>query len=118
MTRWLQAALALLLLLRRALTTLWIRINKALVAADWTCRPTTDLHHKIVVVGDGFAEGIGYWVVPGGQAGVARFLARQILSENNVRVFFLQSLVQRLGSLPLWLCIAPCSFRYGCPGRS
>ena len=39
---------------------------------------------KVVIIGDGFAEGIGDWVVMGGMAGVTRLLENHAGSDDKV----------------------------------
>ncbi|CAM9567661.1 unnamed protein product [Ectocarpus sp. 12 AP-2014] len=75
----------LLVALRRALTVTWIRINKFLMKPDWVIRPVADFRHKVVLIGDGFAEGVGDWVVMGGTAGVTRMLEKEAGSDEKVR---------------------------------
>ncbi|CAM9781876.1 unnamed protein product [Scytosiphon promiscuus] len=75
----------LLVVLRRALTVAWIRLNKFLSSADWLIRPVSDFRHKVVLIGDGFAEGVGDWVVMGGTAGVTRMLEREAGLDDKVR---------------------------------
>eukprot|EP00904_Undaria_pinnatifida_P003377 jgi/Undpi1/1303/HiC_scaffold_11.g04695.m1 len=77
-----------LVALRRALTVAWIRLNKFLSSSDWMVRPVTTYRHKVVLIGDGFAEGLGDWVVMGGMAGVARQLERQAGTDEKVRMFW------------------------------
>lgn len=40
---------------------------------------------QVVLIGDGFAEGLGDWVVMGGMAGVARQLQLQAGTDDKVR---------------------------------
>ncbi|CAM9467834.1 unnamed protein product [Pylaiella littoralis] len=77
-----------LVALRRALTVAWIRMNKFLTSPDWLIRPVSDFRHKVVLIGDGFAEGLGDWVVMGGMAGVTRVLEKQAGSDEKVRTFW------------------------------
>eukprot|EP00752_Nemacystus_decipiens_P010691 g9522.t1 len=77
-----------LVALRRALTVAWIRINKFLTNPDWLIRPVTRYRHKVVIIGDGFAEGLGDWVVMGGMAGVTRMLEKHAGSDDKVRTFW------------------------------
>lgn len=42
--------------------------------------PTT----QVVIIGDGFAEGLGDWVVMGGMAGITRVLEKHAGSDDKV----------------------------------
>lgn len=60
---------------------LWIKFNK------WFCIFTdTDRKkcHKIVIIGDGFAEGFGDYIIMGSQPGLSHFLQSEIKSDLNV----------------------------------
>jgi hypothetical protein len=65
----------LFITLRRALSVWWIRANRWLGGDP---PPSSSNVHKVVIVGDGFAEGAGDWVVMGGPAGPARHLLRWV----------------------------------------
>lgn len=51
---------------------------------------------QVVLIGDGFAEGLGDWVVMGGMAGATRQLERQAGTDENVSVGVITGL--------LWAC--------------
>ena len=55
----------------------WLRFNKSL-ATCWRHYTQKAAPHKILVVGDGFAEGIGDWVVVGSRAGLASRLEKVV----------------------------------------
>eukprot|EP01084_Bolivina_argentea_P185161 319312_1 len=77
----------LLIGIRRFLACLWIRFCKILGPDSGIFIPATSNYvHKIVVVGDGFAEGLGDWVVLFGQAGPARQLTHLIHEDSSVRL--------------------------------
>lgn len=50
-------------------------------------RSTHDTPRQVVLIGDGFAEGLGDWVVMGGMAGVTRVLEKHAGSDDKVCVF-------------------------------
>lgn len=52
------------------------------------CRLTVTIRAalpQVVIIGDGFAEGLGDWVVMGGMAGVTRVLEKHAGSDDKVR---------------------------------
>jgi len=63
----------------------WIRVNRMLSQPTWVTRPATDTFHKIVVIGDGFAEGLGDFVVLGSIAGVTRRLRALIKGDVSIK---------------------------------
>ncbi|CAN0355480.1 unnamed protein product [Ascophyllum nodosum] len=73
----------LVLALRRALTVAWIRLNKFMSPP---VRSTSEFRHKVVLIGDGFAEGLGDWVVMGGRAGAARYIECEAEADEKVRM--------------------------------
>ena len=70
-SRCVDACMGWLFYLRLALQLVWLRVNRAL----WQTRAVRPgklwTRHKIVVLGDGFAEGFGDWVTCGTVAGLA-----------------------------------------------
>ncbi|CAM9792487.1 unnamed protein product [Chrysoparadoxa australica] len=71
----------LLVAVRRILTVAWIRFNKFLTTPPAASKSLA----KVAVIGDGYAEGLGDWVVMGAQAGPARFIDQLIRESSNVR---------------------------------
>lgn len=45
---------------------------------------------QVVLIGDGFAEGLGDWVVMGGTAGLSRQLEKQAGTDSKVRALMAQ----------------------------
>ncbi|CAM9176291.1 unnamed protein product [Choristocarpus tenellus] len=64
---------------------MWIRLNKFMSCGDGQIRPVSEYRHKVVIIGDGFAEGLGDWVVLGGIAGLVRFLQRKVVEDDSIR---------------------------------
>lgn len=63
-------------------TVFWLRLNRFLVAPGYLQRAATPTAHKVVMVGDGFAEGLGDWVTFCTNAGLARRLANAVKSDS------------------------------------
>lgn len=64
---------------------MWIKFNK------WFYIFTdTDMKkcHKIVIIGDGFAEGFGDYIIMGSQPGLSHYLPSEIKSDLNVSSIF------------------------------
>mmetsp|Transcript_4962 Transcript_4962/g.16658 ORF Transcript_4962/g.16658 Transcript_4962/m.16658 type:complete len:286 (+) Transcript_4962:151-1008(+) len=49
-------------LVRTCVQVAWVRLQKLLLQPDYLQPPETPRSHKVVVVGDGLAEGLGDWV--------------------------------------------------------
>lgn len=47
-------------------------------------RLNVNIAQQVVLIGDGFAEGLGDWVVMGGMAGAARHLENQAATDDKV----------------------------------
>ncbi|GMI37140.1 hypothetical protein TeGR_g5091 [Tetraparma gracilis] len=69
-------------LVRRLLTVRWISLNLWLRGSP---PPVTAKRHKVVVVGDSLAFGLGDWVLPGGSAGLAPGLLQAIALDPQCR---------------------------------
>jgi len=63
----------------------WIRLCVSLMQPFWYHRKTGKTYHKIVVIGDGIAEGVGDYVVMGNNSGVARRLQDLLQVDARVR---------------------------------
>lgn len=63
----------------------WIRVNRMLSQPTWLTHARTESFHKIVVIGDGFAEGLGDYVMLGNIAGVTRRLTSLIKRDATVK---------------------------------
>lgn len=62
----------------------WIRFNRWL--ADVILRPRQATpRHKLLIVGDGFAEGVGDWVTMLAYSGIQRTVMPRLQQEPNVR---------------------------------
>lgn len=53
----------------------WLRLNKSIAQC---LQRSARFQHSVLVVGDGFAEGVGDWVVCGARGGLAGRLQRVI----------------------------------------
>lgn len=75
--------------LLRRLEVLWIRFHKFLLQPDYLVNASSATEHKVVVVGDGFAEGLGDFFFPlVSVAGVASTLEAMCTpgqGDNNIR---------------------------------
>merc|ERR1740117_1365531 len=61
---------------------LWISLN--LLLSRFLTRPSAVPQHKIALIGDGFARGVGDWVVVAQKAGAAGYLQQSL--ERNIKV--------------------------------
>ncbi|GLD91626.1 hypothetical protein PINS_up000159 [Pythium insidiosum] len=80
-------ASAMVTSIRLYLTLLWLKICRWVVHAlyDRSLKPTDQFFHKIVVIGDDFAAGVGDYLVLGGNAGLAQHLPHAIAQSDKVR---------------------------------
>lgn len=63
----------------------WIKFN------NWLFRifdGDSKKYHKIVIIGDGFAEGLGDYIILGRQSGLAHYLESEIRRDPNVCILF------------------------------
>lgn len=76
--------LFLWIVFRRWLAILWVRLNKWLVTPG-RLEKVTPLRHKLLVLGDGYAEGLGDWVMLFQSAGLTGRLQRLVAREPRLR---------------------------------
>ncbi|CAM9202660.1 unnamed protein product [Phaeothamnion confervicola] len=81
-----QFVMASFVALRYHWSVAWLRVSKLIRECDFFVAPATEMHHKVVIIGDGFAEGLGDWVILGGPAGLTRFLTDRARGDPKVRM--------------------------------
>jgi len=64
----------------------WIWANKTLAQAAWVVPPVSEQTHKVVIIGDDFAEGMGDYVTFMGIAGVVRHLKHLIGCDATIKM--------------------------------
>jgi hypothetical protein len=75
----------------------WIRLNKLVAQPTFVTRAATETFHKVVVIGDGFAEGLGDYVMFGSVAGVTRMLRSYINGDPMVLLSKSHQLQSKIG---------------------
>mmetsp|Transcript_12505 Transcript_12505/g.16413 ORF Transcript_12505/g.16413 Transcript_12505/m.16413 type:complete len:306 (-) Transcript_12505:108-1025(-) len=70
---------------RRLLNIAWLRINKFLVSRDLLFDRKHKTFHKVLIIGDGFAEGVCDWVAAYNHSGVSKYLYKHVYEADNLR---------------------------------
>jgi len=86
------------IVIRRWLALLWLRLNRSLVQPG-RLEAAGPLRHKLLVIGDGYAEGLGDWVQMGSNAGLVRRLQACVAKEERIRQFWRIASLGRAGSV-------------------
>merc|ERR1719261_1007652 len=93
---------------RRWLHIAWIRFNRASAQPRWLTPARKPGVRKLLIIGDGFAEGLGDYVTLGTIAGMAPHLATSIRQEAKIKMRWNVLNLGRSGiGIADWLLLQP-----------
>mmetsp|Transcript_36448 Transcript_36448/g.114259 ORF Transcript_36448/g.114259 Transcript_36448/m.114259 type:complete len:270 (-) Transcript_36448:271-1080(-) len=85
-------------LVRRWIALAWVRFNRYLVQPS-RLEKATPFRHKLIVIGDGYAEGLGDWVQMGSNGGIVRRLQNLAGKDDRIRQYWRVASLGRAGTV-------------------